>query len=133
MSVTTTLAPSAANRLAIASPMPLPDPVTTATLPSSFMPTSVDQHVDLAEGGQGVGDHPGHLVFNGHVGRAPERVGGSLLAGELGHQLARGGVAADDHHPGTLGGERQRDPRPIFAVAAVTTLPASPVCTASPR
>src|SRR3546814_12644893 len=32
-SATTTLAPSAANRFAVASPMPLPAPVTTATLP----------------------------------------------------------------------------------------------------
>src|SRR5215472_15188730 len=36
MSVSTTRAPSAANRRAIAAPMPLPAPVTTATLPSSF-------------------------------------------------------------------------------------------------
>jgi len=69
----------------------------------------VDQHVDLAEGTQGIGDHPGHLVFDGHVGGPPEHVGGSLLAGELGHQLARDGVAADDHHPGAFSGESQRD------------------------
>ena len=30
--------------------------------------------------------------------------------GELRHELARDGVAADDHHPGALGRERQRDP-----------------------
>ena len=31
------------------------------------------------------------------------------VAGELVAKLARDGVAADDHHPGALGGERQRD------------------------
>jgi hypothetical protein len=65
--------------------------------------------VDLAEGGHGVGDHPGHLVGDGHVGRPPEHVGGPLVAGQLGHQFARDRVAAGDHHPGALGGERQRD------------------------
>src|SRR5690606_30731231 len=37
-SATTTLAPSAANRAAIAAPMPLAPPVTTTTLPSSRSP-----------------------------------------------------------------------------------------------
>ena len=70
----------------------------------------VDQHVDPAEGGQGVGHHARHLVLDRQVGRPPEHVGRALLACELRHQLARDGVAADDHHPGALGRERQRDP-----------------------
>ncbi len=40
MSATSTLAPSAANRLAMPSPKPKPAPVTIATLPSSRMPPS---------------------------------------------------------------------------------------------
>ncbi|CAA6656924.1 unnamed protein product [Spirodela intermedia] len=51
-SATTTLAPCQTNSLAVASPMPLDPPVTTATLPSSLC-----QPVQLSYRGCPHGDH----------------------------------------------------------------------------
>ncbi|HLI42068.1 MAG TPA: hypothetical protein VKV35_10535 [Streptosporangiaceae bacterium] len=42
-------------------------------------------------------------------GEVPQRVGGCLRAGEPGHQFARDGGAAGNHHPGASGSESQRD------------------------
>src|SRR4051794_15642321 len=67
-SATTTCAPSAANRRALARPMPLAAPVMTATLPSSLPATcpsslSVGRDEDVL-----------------HVGEGPQRVGPELAA-----------------------------------------------------
>src|SRR3546814_1916544 len=94
MSATTTLAPSAANRSAIAAPMPRAAPVTTATLACNRMTSSLPGVADIP---QRVGD----LLEDRRIvdGRRHRRI---LAIGDLLHgaaqDLARAGLRQALHH-----------------------------------
>src|SRR3546814_18886608 len=107
MSATTTLAPSAANRSAIAAPMPRAAPVTTATLACNRMTSSLPGVADIP---QRVGD----LLEDRRTvaGRRHRRI---LATGDLLHgaaqDLARAGLRQAVHPgPAPEGGE---DPKNV--------------------